>query len=143
MTIAAILRTKGSDVQTVSEAMRIADIVNLLCVKRIGAVVVTDDQDRILGVLSERDVMRGLNQYGCDVLEHTARSIMTAPVVTCKPHDTVQYAMEQMTNRRIRHLPVLERERLIGIVSIGDLVKRRIEDAEHEAEALKSYIATG
>jgi CBS domain-containing protein len=97
----------------------------------------------VLGVVSERDVVRGLAVNGASVLDQTADQIMSAPVVTCAPGDTVQEAMEQMTAGRFRHLPVMDGGRLLGIVSIGDLVKRRIEDAEHEAEELKQYITTG
>jgi CBS domain-containing protein len=143
MTIAGILKSKGSEVATVAPTMTVKAVVELLRTKRIGAVLVLGSGQEVLGVVSERDVVRGLAVNGASVLDQTADQIMSAPVVTCAPGDTVQEAMEQMTAGRFRHLPVMDGGRLLGIVSIGDLVKRRIEDAEHEAEELKQYITTG
>jgi CBS domain-containing protein len=97
----------------------------------------------VIGVVSERDVIRGLCGQGTEVLERCAREIMTSPVVTIAPTDSVADAMELMTGRRVRHLPVVDGGALVGLVSIGDLVKRRIEEAEQEALALKDYIAAG
>ena len=142
MTIAAILAVKGSEVVMVSDTMVIKDVIALLHMRGIGAVLVTDEASDVVGVLSERDIIHGLAETGPAILEQTARTIMTSPVVTCRPTDSVPEVMTLITHRRIRHVPVVESGNLLGIVSIGDLVKRRIEEVEQEAEALKSYIAT-
>ncbi len=142
MTIAAILAAKGSEVVMVSDTMVIKDVIALLHVRSNGAVLVTDDAADVVGVLSERDIVHGLAEVGPGILEQTARSLMTSPVVTCRPTDSVPEVMTLITHRRIRHVPVVQDGELLGIVSIGDLVKRRIEEVEREADALKSYIAT-
>lgn len=141
MSIAGILRAKGSEVARVAPDADVEAIVQQLTTRRIGAVLVMDG-DAILGVVSERDVVRSLAGHQGGVLILMAKDIMTSPVITICPADTVAGAMELMTGRRIRHLPVVESGRLIGLVSIGDLVKARIEEAEREALALKDYIAT-
>lgn len=143
MTIGDLVNSKGHAVITAREEDTVLAVVQLLCDKRIGAVVVCDSAGVMTGVLSERDVVRGLASEGAGVLERQARDIMTSPVVTCAPSHTVQEAMAQMTSRRFRHLPVVAGGALVGVVSIGDLVKSRIEEAEREAEALKNYIVTG
>ncbi len=143
MTIAHILKQKGSHVETVSETVRVIEVARHLTDKRIGAVLVKDAEGKISGVLSERDVVRGLARSGMAVLDQPASSIMTAPVITCTQHATVQDVMAQMTSRRIRHLPVMDGNAMVGMVSIGDLVKARIEETEQEAAALKDYIVTG
>ena len=141
MSVAAILREKGSAVASVGPGASVDEVVAELTTRRIGAVLVIDG-DSVVGVVSERDVVRGLAGHQGDVLILQARDIMTSPVITISPADTVAGAMELMTGRRIRHLPVVESGRLVGLVSIGDLVKARIEEAEREALALKDYIAT-
>ncbi len=138
--ITAILRVKGSEVACVTAQTPVSAIVDVLVKKRIGAVLVMDGES-ILGVVSERDIVRSLASFGGQALEHEARDIMTSPVVTIPPTETLSQAMQLMTGRRVRHLPVVDSGHLIGIVSIGDLVKRRIEDAEREASALKDYIS--
>jgi CBS domain-containing protein len=115
--------------------------VAVLVERRIGAVLVVED-GRPVGIVSERDIIRCLATHGGNVLGLGAREVMTAPVITIRLQDSLSDAMELMTDRRIRHLPVVESGQLVGIVSIGDLVKRRIEQAEQEALALKDYIAT-
>jgi CBS domain-containing protein len=141
MAIAMILRGKGHDVASVGPDSPVSDVIAELVTRRIGAVLVKEG-DEVIGVVSERDVIRGLSGHGGGVLELRARDVMTAPVITIGPADSVAAAMELMTDRRIRHLPVMESGRLVGLVSIGDLVKCRIEEAEREALALKDYIAT-
>jgi CBS domain-containing protein len=141
MGIAFILRDKGHVVASVAPDALVEDIVGELTTRRIGAVLVIEG-DSVVGVVSERDVVRGLAGHQGEVLKLRARDIMTSPVITISPSDTVAGAMELMTGRRIRHLPVVESGRLVGLVSIGDLVKARIEEAEREALALKDYIAT-
>ena len=142
MTIASILRGKGSsEVVTARTDMTVQHVVGLLRQHRIGAVLVMNG-DEIAGVLSERDIVRGLHDQGAGVLDVPASAIMTSPVVTVAPDDSCVAAMALITERRIRHLPVVDHGRLIGLVSIGDLVKERIEEAEQEAELLKDYIKT-
>ena len=141
MTIAAILRSKGDTVVTVAATATVQHVIDLLHRHRIGAVLV-GQADRIEGVVSERDVVRCLHERGAGILDATAAEVMTSPVVSVGPGESISGAMHLMTARRIRHLPVLDGGRLAGLVSIGDLVKRRIEDAEAEAGALKDYIQT-
>lgn len=140
MTVAAILSKKGRDVVTASADLSIADVVQLLVKRRIGAVVVTDSASRILGIVSERDVVRALAR-GPDALEGSVSSIMTSKVVTCTDRHTINEVMARMTEGRFRHLPVVEDDRLAGIVSIGDVVKARIEQVEREADEMRAYIA--
>lgn len=139
MNISVILRTKGADVFHVAPGILVSDAIKVLNDKRIGAVLVVDG-DEICGVFSERDVMRGLHSHGAAILQQSVASVMTAPVITVSPDSSSSEAMMLMTNRRIRHLPVVRDGKLIGLVSIGDLVKHRIEEIEREAAALKDYI---
>jgi len=117
------------------------DILALLHDHRIGAVLVMD-AGRIAGLVSERDIVRCLHSHGKAILDESAADIMTSPVFTTSPHTSICDAMAIMTDRRFRHLPVVDGDRVLGLVSIGDLVKRRIEDAEAEAESLKHYISS-
>ena len=126
---------------SVTRATPISEIAALLHANRIGAVLVVED-GAILGLVSERDICAGLHTHGAGILTALAQDIMSAPVVTTPPTTTVAEAMTIMTDRRFRHLPVTDGTRILGLVSIGDLVKRRIEQAEAEAEALKHYIAS-
>ncbi len=139
MSITAILTGK-KPVIGVTCATRVREIVALLHDNRIGAVLVIES-GAILGIVSERDIVAALHNH-TDVLDCLAGDIMTAPVITVPPHQSVADCMGVMTDRRIRHLPVVDSGELLGLVSIGDLVKRRIDDAEAEAEALKDYIQT-
>ncbi|MBZ9937505.1 CBS domain-containing protein [Mesorhizobium sp. BR1-1-16] len=141
MTVAAILARKGRDVLTVPKETSVAEVVAILAERRIGAVVVADDFQRILGIVSERDVVRMLAQAGTDGLVASVASIMTAKVITCSDQDTINDVMERMTHGRFRHLPVVEDGRLAGIISIGDVVKARIEQVEREADEMRAYIA--
>ena len=141
MAIATILRGKGSDVASVEPDSTLSDVVARLVQRRIGALLVIELGEPV-GIVSERDVVRCLGAHGPEALHMRVRDVMTAPLITISPRDSIPDAMELMTDRRIRHLPVLDSGRLVGLVSIGDLVKRRIEEAEQEALALKDYIAT-
>ncbi len=141
MTVAAILARKGRDVLTVPKTTSVAEAVRILAAKRIGAIVVADDFHRILGIVSERDIVRMLANIGTGGLEGTVETIMTAKVVTCTDQDTINEVMERMTDGRFRHLPVVEDGRVAGIISIGDVVKARIEQVEREAEEIRAYIA--
>lgn len=139
MTIASILKSKGGDIVTARGDAAVRDVLELLHRHRIGAVLVIES-DQPVGVVSERDIVKCLHERGAGILDATAAAIMSSPVMTVAPSDSIVQAMSMMTEFRIRHLPVVDRGQLIGIISIGDLVKRRIEDAENEAEQLKSYI---
>ncbi len=141
MRIAVILAEKGADVVCVGPASTVADVVEVLAARRIGAVLVMAGES-ILGVVSERDLVRALATGQRGLLARQAQEMMTSPAVTISPDDSVVGAMRLMTDRHVRHLPVLDSGRLVGLVSIGDLVKARIELAEREALELKDYIAT-
>lgn len=142
MTVKSILDEKGRDVVTLGPDVTLADAIGLLAEKRIGAVVVTDGDGRILGILSERDIVRTIGQAGAGALGLRVSEAMTAKVTTCRETHTVNHVMEVMTRGRFRHLPVERNGRLDGIVSIGDVVKRRIEMVEREADQIREYIAT-
>jgi len=139
MTIAAILNGKGHDVLSISADSRVSEAVALLAERRIGALPVIDG-DTVTGVFSERDVIYALAQDGAAALDRTVGDVMTAPPVTVAPKDAVLGALSLMTRRRIRHLPVIEDGSMIGLVSIGDLVKYRIERIEADAAAMRDYI---
>ncbi|MFN4311803.1 MAG: CBS domain-containing protein [Ferrovibrio sp.] len=143
MTVAAILKEKTGGVISVKPGDSIESVCQLLADKGIGAVLVLRPDGGIAGILSERDIVRGLAMIGTDLLQQSADTIMTRNVMVCSSHDTVQDVMHLMTKRRIRHLPVVDNGRLAGMISIGDVVKRRIAATEMEAEALRQYIATG
>jgi CBS domain-containing protein len=142
MTVKAILSRKGTDVVTVEPKASLTETVKMLAQKRIGAVVVTGLDRRVIGILSERDIVRAIGERGPQVLDETVDSVMTRKVVTCAEADTVAAIMERMTAGKFRHLPVVEDGRLAGIISIGDVVKSRLEEIEKESEALKEYILT-
>jgi CBS domain-containing protein len=139
MTIAAILNGKGHDVVSIAADARVRDAVALLAERRIGAVPVIEG-DRVAGVFSERDVITCLAAEGEGALDRTVGEVMTAPAVTVAPRDAALAALSLMTRRRVRHLPVIEGGRMIGLVSIGDLVKYRIERIEADAAAMRDYI---
>ncbi|MDR6852106.1 CBS domain-containing protein [Sphingomonas sp. BE123] len=139
MTIAAILGGKGSDVVTIGGDATVRDAVALLAEKRIGAVPVVEG-DRVVGIFSERDVIHCLDRAGPAALDQPVRSGMTAPAISVTRDQSVLAALSLMTQRRIRHLPVIEDGSLIGFVSIGDLVKYRIEKIEAEADQMRAYI---
>jgi CBS domain-containing protein len=139
MTIAAVLRGKGSAVETIAADARLMDAVQRLGAKRIGALPVTED-GRIVGIMSERDVIYCLRDHGPEVLEWPVSRAMSSPAITAESSMDVLAALALMTQRRIRHLPVVEGGEIRGIVSIGDLVKHRMERIEAEAEAMRAYI---
>lgn len=140
MTIAVILGEKGNDVVALRPDMRVADAVALFAERHIGAAPVVDGDD-VLGVFSERDVIHCLHTRGGEALTASVREVMTAPAITVTPDQPVIAALSLMTRRRVRHLPVLDGDRLVGFVSIGDLVKHRIDRIEAEAAAMRDYIA--
>jgi CBS domain-containing protein len=141
MNVETILRNKGNWVATVRPDATLAEAIDILNRKRIGALVVSEDGEAVDGILSERDIVIALAEHGEDLLSRRVRNIMTPTVITCDPSDTVVELMAEMTNRRIRHFPVVADGRLCGIVSIGDLVKSRLDEVEFEANSLRSFIA--
>lgn len=141
MQVSVLLQNKGPEVVTVVPDATAAEVVAVLGSHRIGAVVVSADGTHIDGVLSERDVVRSLAEHGAGALDRTARDLMTAEVVTCRPDTTVEELMSLMTERRIRHIPVVVDGALAGVISIGDVVKDRISSLEDETQALHNYIA--
>ncbi|MBN9580142.1 MAG: CBS domain-containing protein [Afipia sp.] len=141
MTVRAILDGKGHQVITVSPDSKLSAAVKILSERRIGAVLVMSGQ-RVEGILSERDVVRVLGERGAGVLDEPVRAVMTAKVITCRQTDTVGAIMEVMTTGKFRHLPVVENDRLAGLISIGDVVKWRVAEYEREQEALHDYIKT-
>ncbi|MBO0335169.1 CBS domain-containing protein [Sneathiella sp. CAU 1612] len=143
MNVAGILKVKGSDVITASPTDSIATVSNVLGEKRIGAVLVVDGAGKLCGVLSERDIVRGLSESGEGCLKLLAKDLMTSDLVTTSPSETIDNVMALMTEKRIRHLPVLNDGELAGFISIGDVVKSRMDEVEREAAALRDYIATG
>lgn len=142
MKVEHILRTKGADVYAVTGATTVKDAVDLLGEKNIGAVVVKDEKGAVAGIFSERDVVRRLKSEGAGVLARPVSDCMTKEPFTCTRETTIDELMGTMTNRRIRHMPVVDGGELVGIVSIGDVVKRKIDDIEREAAMLKEYIAS-
>jgi CBS domain-containing protein len=142
MTVKAILSRKGTDVATIEPSTTLATAMKLLAERRIGALVVTGADRRIVGILSERDVVRTLAERGSGVLSEPIADVMTRKVVTCGQSETVCEIMERMTAGKFRHVPVVEQGRLIGIISIGDVVKLRLEEMEKESAALHDYIRT-
>ena len=139
MNIANVLRSKGSAVETITAAARVMDAVQVLGAKRIGALPVVED-DRIAGIVSERDVIYCLRDHGPDVLDWPVNRVMSSPAITVDTSMDVLAALALMTQKRIRHLPVVEGGEIRGLVSIGDLVKHRMERIEAEAEAMRAYI---
>jgi CBS domain-containing protein len=140
MQVAQILEGKGSRVATAKPGTTIAEAVASLSQEGIGALVVTDEGEQVAGIISERDIVRGLNTHGPQLLTMRVDELMTREVVTCGPRSRVEELMKKMTVRRIRHLPVLECGELSGIISIGDVVKNRLEELETETTMLREYI---
>ena len=143
MLISQILKSKGDAVFTVGPAETVGSAAALLHTRRVGAMVVLDDEDNVVGILSERDVVRAVAEGAGEGLRRPISTCMSAEVIFADPGETVDQLLGRMTDRRIRHLPVCKSGRLVGIVSIGDLVKVKIAESEAEAETLKNYIAAG
>lgn len=142
MTVNTVLTTKGRDVVTIGPTATLEQAIAVLAKHRIGALVVLGADQRVIGILSERDVVRAISERGADALKEPLAQTMTRDVVTCSETETVGAIMERMTRGRFRHVPVLDQDRLIGIISIGDVVKRRLNEMESESEALRDYIQT-
>jgi len=142
MTVKAILSRKGNEVFTIEPAASLAAAAKLLAEHKIGAVMVTGLDSRVAGILSERDIVRALAERGAGVLDERVDRVMTRKVVTCTEAETISSIMERMTAGKFRHLPVVDQGRLVGIVSIGDVVKYRLHEIETESQALREYILT-
>lgn len=143
MHVQAILGNKGADVVSMRPNATILDACRLLTERRIGAVLVLDEGGRVVGVFSERDVVRRIAEQGARALDLPLAEVMTRNVLTCKPEDSVDDVMAVMTARRVRHLPVLDDGKLIGLVSIGDVVKHRLDEAALEVDSLREYVLAG
>ncbi len=139
--VADILSVKGTDVVTIRENEAVAAAVALLARNRIGALLVVDHDNAVIGIFSERDVVNALHQHRASLLDKRVAELMTREVVTCQPGDNIAGIMAMMTSGRFRHVPVLEEGKLAGIISIGDVVKSRIAEAESEVDALRRYIS--
>ena len=142
MTVARILDDKGRDVITTQPHRTLKEVVDLLADRGVGAVVVSDASLSVLGILSERDVVRVIAKQGASALQDPVSRYMTPKVITVKSDDTIEHVMQTMTAGRFRHVPVVDGGRLIGIISIGDVVKRHVNALDSERQALREYIAT-
>ena len=142
MTVASILSEKGREVVTTSPDTRLAQIVETLAARGIGAMVVVEGDGTVCGIISERDIVREVADHGVSVLDEPVSACMTRKVVSCGENDTIHHVMTVMTRHRFRHMPVVASGRLAGIISIGDVVKRRMDQMERDAEELRNYIAT-
>jgi CBS domain-containing protein len=141
MTVRAILDSKGHHILSVEPEAKLSAAIKLLGERKIGAVLVMS-KGRIGGILSERDIVRVLSERGASVLDEPVSEVMTRKVISCRQSDTVAAIMEMMTTGKFRHLPVVEGERVVGLISIGDIVKWRVQEYENEQEALRQYIKT-
>ena len=141
MTVAAILKHKGHDIASVSPRALVPEIVTLLAERRIGAVLVRDAANQLLGIVSERDIVRCLAREGGNTLEMTAAQLMTSVLHTVTPTTTVQSAMTRMTGSRVRHLPVMDGDDLVGMISIGDVVATLLAEQAQEMDSLKAYVS--
>jgi CBS domain-containing protein len=142
MTVSTILAGKGREVATIDPNATLADAVRLLAEKRIGATVVLGADRRVVGILSERDIVRVLAERGAAVLSEPVSQTMTRKVSTCNENETVVQIMERMTDGKFRHVPVVDQGQLVGIISIGDVVKHRVHEMERESAAMRDYILT-
>jgi CBS domain-containing protein len=142
MTVSTILAQKGREVVTIEPGASLADAAQLLAEKRIGAALIVGADRRIVGIISERDIVRALAERGAAVLDEPVSGAMTREVETCNESETIASIMERMTAGKFRHVPVVEQGRLAGIVSIGDVVKHRLHEMERESAAMRDYIRT-
>jgi len=143
MNVAAILKQKGRAVTTGNPGMTLLEVAGKLAARRIGALVVVGMRGEVVGIISERDIIRALGEHGGNVLTRPVAEFMTREVVTCQETDTLDELMAMMTARRFRHLPVVTDEALVGIISIGDVVKHHVAEVEMEATAMRDYITHG
>jgi len=143
MTIARILAAKGRDVVTIPPDRTLVEVAQVLVAKNIGAVVVADDHGGVIGLLSERDIVRAVANRGTTAFNDAASMYMTAKVITTSEDESIYGVMEKMTKERSRHIPVVRDEKLVGVVSIGDMVKYQLAECQYEHKAMREYIATG
>ncbi len=143
MNVEIILKTKGNEVATTKPDATLAEVAGELSSRRIGALVVSGDGKSVDGIISERDIVRAVADAGAEALSKPVSTAMTSDVFTCSRHDSMEELMKTMSQKRIRHLPVTEDDALCGMISIGDVVKYRLEEVEYEAEALRGFIAGG
>ena len=142
MTVKAILSTKGGEVLTIEPTTNLAAAAKLLAERKIGALVVIGPDRRVIGIVSERDIVQELAAHGPAALDLPLTEVMTRKVMTCSMSDTISSVMERMTEGKFRHLPVVDQGRLVGVISIGDVVKHRLQEMEREQSALRDYIQT-
>lgn len=142
MNVQSILETKGSDIVSIAPTATLQTAVHRLAEHRIGALLVLGPDRRVVGIVSERDIVRVLAERGASVLSEPLSTVMTRIVVTCARSDTIGDIMERMTKGKFRHVPVVDQDRVIGVVSIGDVVKQRLREMEDESSALRDYIQT-
>jgi CBS domain-containing protein len=142
MTVKTILSTKGSNVLSIEPTATLEAAVAMLAKHRVGALLVLGPDRRVIGILSERDIVRALAERGAGALKEPLAQSMTRKVVTCSQSETIGEIMERMTKGKFRHVPVVEQDQVVGVVSIGDVVKYRLQEMEHESEALRDYIQT-
>jgi CBS domain-containing protein len=142
MTVKVILAGKSDDVFTIDPTANLAAAARLLAERKVGALIVTGPDRRVVGIVSERDIVQELAAHGAASFDLPLTEVMTRKVMTCRVSDTIVSVMERMTQGKFRHLPVVEQGRLVGIVSIGDVVKHRLQEMEHEQSALRDYIQT-
>jgi CBS domain-containing protein len=140
MSVASILSGKGKDILTVTVDQPIGEASRILSENKVGALVVVENDTTVVGILSERDIVRGLSSAGASVLSQRVDSLMTAEVESCTRSETVDNVMRKMTEGRFRHMPVVESGKLVGVISIGDVVKHKIKELRHEADALRDYV---
>jgi len=142
MNVKAILAAKGGNIVSIEPTADLATAANLLSARRIGAVVICGAGGRLAGILSERDIVRAVSEHGAAALTLPVGQVMTRNVATCAEDDSIASIMERMTTGKFRHMPVVAKDKLIGVVSIGDVVKQRVEEVEQESKAMRDYIQT-
>lgn len=143
MNVASILKSKGRAVSTVRPNATLLDVTKKLGPKKIGAIVVVGENGHVTGIISERDVIRAISEHGADALGKTVSEVMTRSVIACQETSEIDELMEIMTKGRFRHLPVIEDDALVGIISIGDIVKHHIAEVQMEVSAMRNYLSTG
>jgi CBS domain-containing protein len=142
MLVLDLIKEKGAGVITTRPATTVSEVANIMASKRIGAVVVTDLDDKVVGIISERDIVNGLSKSGVNLLKLPVSDVMTRDVFTCATTEDVNQLRREMVTRRARHIPIVEDGKLIGIISMGDIVKNRLDELEDETQQMRDYIAT-
>ena len=142
MLVSDLIKEKGAGVITTGPATTVAEVADIIARERIGAVVVTEQDDQVVGIISERDIVNGLSKHGPNLLKLAVPVVMTRDVFTCPTTENVNQLRREMTNRRARHIPIVDEGKLVGIISIGDIVKNRLDELEDEAQQMRDYIAT-